>query len=485
MLGAILGDIIGSPYEFDQGRKSKQFTMFERGCGFTDDSVMSIAIAQGLMNAGLNADEMMVKMEITRCMRMWGRKYPYAGYGSRFSRWLFDESMGPYGSYGNGSAMRVSSVGWLYDSLERTREVARWTAEVTHNHGEGIKGAECIAALIYLARTGLTKEEMKDVAICEFGYDLSRTCDEIRPGYMHDESCQRTVPEAITAFLEGESFEDVIRTAVSLGGDCDTLTCIAGALASAYYGVPGWMKRKVCAYLSDEMKKVVEEFEREKVMRHMVMELVFVLDRSGSMQGLEADTIGGFNSLIEKQKKEKGEVLVSTVLFDHEQKVLHDRVKLSEIQPMTEKDYTVRGCTALLDAVGGAIHHIGNVHKYARAEDRPDKTLFIITTDGMENASRRYSYDQVKKMVERQKEKYGWEFLFLGANMDAISEAQRFGIGEKCAVQFENDSIGTAVNYAALNEAVRTVRCCPTSKAALDGSWKKEIEKDYKRRSRK
>ena len=487
MLGAILGDIIGSPYEFDQGSKSKVFELFDRCCEFTDDTVMTIAMCQGLMNAGKYADESTVKKEITRCMRMWGRKYPYAGYGSRFVRWLFDEQKGPYGSYGNGSAMRVSSVGWLYDSLERTREVARWSSEVTHNHVEGIKGAECIASLIYLARTGSTKEEMKDFAMCEFGYDLSRPCDQIRPGYTHDESCQRTVPEAITAFLEGESFEDVIRTAVSLGGDCDTLTCIAGSLASAYYGIPGWMKQKAYPYLKDEMIEVVEQFERKKreVMKKNLIELVFILDRSGSMKGLEADTIGGFNSLIEKQKKEAGEVLVSTVLFDHTQEILHDRVNLSDIQPLTEKDYTVRGSTALLDAVGGAIHHIGNIHKYAREEDRPLKTLFVITTDGVENASRHYSYGQIRQMVERQKERYGWEFLFLGANIDAVAEAQRFGIGDKCAVQFENDSVGTAVNYAALNEAVRTVRSCPAAQEALDGSWKKEIEKDYKQRARR
>ena len=180
-------------------------------------------------------------------------------------------------------------------------------------------------------------------------------------------------------------------------------------------------------------------------MKKNLTEIVFILDRSGSMSGLEKDTIGGFNAMIEKQKKQDGDCYVSTVLFDNESEVLHDRVKLSDIQPLTEKDYTVRGSTALLDAVGGAIHHIGNIHKYARAEDRPQKTLFIITTDGMENASRHYSYAQIKKMVERQKERYGWEFLFLGANIDAVAEAQRFGIGDKCAVQFENDSVGTAV----------------------------------------
>ena len=220
-------------------------------------------------------------------------------------------------------------------------------------------------------------------------------------------------------------------------------------------------------------------------MRKNLTEIVFILDRSGSMSGLEADTIGGYNSLLEKQKKEDGEAFVSTVLFDDRQEVLHDRVELSKMEPMTDKEYYVRGCTALLDAVGGAIHHIKNVHKYAREEDRPEKTLFIITTDGMENSSRRYTYDKVRKMVEYQKEKYGWEFLFLGANIDAVKEAGRFGICEDRAVNYECDSIGTEVNYRVLSKAVSKVRgaaCCPTD--ALGADWKDEIEADYKARHR-
>lgn len=195
-------------------------------------------------------------------------------------------------------------------------------------------------------------------------------------------------------------------------------------------------------------------------MRKNLTEIVFILDRSGSMSGLEEDIIGGYNSLIRKQQDEEGEAFISTVLFDDRTEVLHDRVPIEKIKPMTEKEYYVRGCTALLDAVGGAIHHIGNVHKYAREEDRPEKTLFIITTDGMENSSRRYSFDQVKKMVERQKEKYGWEFLFLGANIDAIDVAGRFGIKADRAVNYECDSRGTEVNYRALSKAVSRVRKC-------------------------
>ena len=189
-------------------------------------------------------------------------------------------------------------------------------------------------------------------------------------------------------------------------------------------------------------------------MKKNLSEIVFLLDRSGSMSGLEKDTIGGFNAMIEKQKKEEGEALISTILFDHEMKVLHDRVKVQDVKPISEKDYQVRGCTALLDAMGGAIHHIGNVHKYARNEDVPEHTIFVITTDGMENASSHYSSSKVRTMVERQKEKYGWEFLFLGANMDAIAAAKDFGIEEDKAVEYRSDDIGTRLNYAVMSEAI-------------------------------
>ena len=209
-------------------------------------------------------------------------------------------------------------------------------------------------------------------------------------------------------------------------------------------------------------------------------ELVFILDRSGSMSGLEKDTIGGFNSMIEKQKREEGEVLVSTVLFDNESEVIHDRVPLSRIKPLTEKDYYVRGCTALLDAVGGAIHHIGNIHKYARKEDIPEKTLFVITTDGMENASHHYTYEKVREMIGRQKEKYGWEFLFLGANIDAVAEAKRFGIDADCAANYNCDAKGTALNYEALSDVVCEVRCG----MAIDKKWKKRIDQDYRERGK-
>ena len=215
-------------------------------------------------------------------------------------------------------------------------------------------------------------------------------------------------------------------------------------------------------------------------MKKNLTELVFILDRSGSMNGLEADTIGGFNSMIEKQKKEAGDALVSTILFDHETEVLHDRVEIRNIAPLTDKDYSVRGCTALLDAIGGAIRHIGNIHKYARPEDVPEHTLFIITTDGMENASRVYSSDEVKEMIERQKTKYGWEFLFLGANIDAVETARHFGIAEDRAVTYHSDSVGTLLNYAVMSDAISSVR----SSRPLSADWKRKIDEDFKKRKK-
>ena len=214
-------------------------------------------------------------------------------------------------------------------------------------------------------------------------------------------------------------------------------------------------------------------------MKKNLTELVFILDRSGSMSGLEADTIGGFNAMLEKQKAEPGEAYISTVLFDNESVVLHDRLSLDKVPLMTRKDYWVRGCTALLDAVGGAIHHIGNVHKYARPEDVPERTLFVITTDGMENASRSYSYDRVKEMIRQRKEQ-GWEFLFLGANIDAAREAARFGIDQDHSADYLADSQGTGVVFEAVSATVASFReSCPMS-----ADWKRKITQDYKKRGR-
>lgn len=218
----------------------------------------------------------------------------------------------------------------------------------------------------------------------------------------------------------------------------------------------------------------------EKI-KNGITELVFILDRSGSMSGLESDTIGGFNSMIEKQKKQDGECYVSTVLFDNVSEVLHDRVKLTDINPMTDNEYTVRGSTALIDAIGGAIHHIGNVHKYIRNEDVPEHTIFVITTDGMENASHKYSSDKVKSMIERQKERYGWEFLFIGANIDAVETAARYGIGRDRAVNYNADEVGTHILYESVSAVVGNVR----ASKCIDESWSENINEDYKRRGKK
>ena len=262
MYGAILGDIIGSPYEFDRGEKTKDFELFPSRARFTDDTVMTIAVAEALFCAGTDADEATVKTDVVHFMQRWGRRYPRAGYGGMFRKWLVTEHPQPYGSFGNGSAMRVSSVGWLYDTLSRTREVARWTAEVTHNHPEGVKGAESVASAIFLARTGHAKDAIYDYITEEFGYDLSRTLDTIRPGYRMDVTCPGSVPEAIIAFLESTDMIDAIRGAVSIGGDTDTIACIAGGIAESYYGCPDDL-RSICeSRLPEEMRTVLYAFKQ-------------------------------------------------------------------------------------------------------------------------------------------------------------------------------------------------------------------------------
>lgn len=262
MFGAILGDIIGSPYEFDMGDKTKDFPLFSKKSQFTDDSVLTIAVCKAFMDSSPDDSDDKILFNIERAMRWFAYKYPNAGYGGRFFMWLRDPDYGPYNSLGNGSAMRVSSVAWLFDTIEEVRHAAQLSALVTHNHPEGVKGAESTASAIFLARTGHSKAEIKAYIEKEFGYDLSRTCDEIRPKYRHVETCMETVPEAITAFLEGDSFEDVVRTAVSLGGDCDTLTAIAASIAEGFYGVPQELKEECYNRLTDDLKAVLREFEK-------------------------------------------------------------------------------------------------------------------------------------------------------------------------------------------------------------------------------
>lgn len=257
MIGAIAGDIIGSPYEFDRGNKTKDFPLFSDKSHFTDDTVMTIAVGLALINSSINKSDDAIKANIIDSMIRMGKEYPNVGYGSRFSMWLRSNTHHPYQSYGNGSAMRVSSVAWLYQDIATVRRMARLSAEVTHNHPEGIKGAEAVACAVFLARTTHDKKVIREYIGSTFHYDLTRTCDEIRPTYHHVETCMQTVPEAITAFLEGETFEDVIRTAVSLGGDCDTLTCIAGSIAEGFYGVPHEIKDECYRRLTPELATMV------------------------------------------------------------------------------------------------------------------------------------------------------------------------------------------------------------------------------------
>lgn len=262
MIGAILGDMIGSPYEFDlYNIKVKDFPLFSSDSSFTDDTVMTIAVASAFMKAGLNSDDDTICNYLVREMKTFGHLYPYAGYGHRFFEWLCSKDPQPYNSYGNGSAMRVSSVAWLYNNIDDVRHAARLSAIVTHNHPEGIKGAEATASAIFLARTGKSKKEIKNYIECEFNYSLNRTCDEIRQNYHHVESCMESVPEAITAFLEGNSFEDVVRTAVSLGGDSDTIAAIAGSIAEGYYGIPNELKEECKKHLLKPLLEVLSEFE--------------------------------------------------------------------------------------------------------------------------------------------------------------------------------------------------------------------------------
>ena len=260
MIGAIIGDIVGSRFEFDRGDKSKDFELLTRENCFTDDTVMTVAVAEALMEAGRYAGEAEVKAALIRSMKKWGQKYPDAGYGARFIKWVLSDDPEPYGSYGNGSAMRVSPAGFYYDTIERTREVARWTAEVTHNHPEGVKGAEATAAAIFLARKGAEKELIEMYLMKEFGYNLSRCLDEIRPTYHHVENCIDTMPEAFECFLESESYEDCLRNVMYIGGDTDTLCAISGAIAEAFWEIPWSIIEAAVPYLPDDIMAVVRRF---------------------------------------------------------------------------------------------------------------------------------------------------------------------------------------------------------------------------------
>ena len=260
MYGTILGDIIGCPFEFDRGDKTKDFKLFSRRSHFTDDSVMTLAVCEALLKVGQDATVKEIEDAVITSMQSWGRRYPHEGYGGYFRCWLTARHPEPYNSFGKGSAMRVSAAGWLYDSLEKTRVVAKATANVTHNHPEGIKGAESTASAIFMARNGSSKEEIKKYIENEFHYDLNRTLDEIRPSFHMHETCQKTVPEAIIAFLEAKDFEDTIRNAVSLGGDTDTLGAITGSIAEAYFGIPEALRSECRNRINKDMRDVVDTF---------------------------------------------------------------------------------------------------------------------------------------------------------------------------------------------------------------------------------
>lgn len=250
MLGAIVGDIVGSVYEFNNHR-SKEFLLFNEKADFTDDTVLTVAIADCLLSNGNYAEY----------VKNYARRYQGRGYGGRFRQWIQSESMEPYGSWGNGSAMRVSAVGFAYNDRDRVTQEAQRSAEVTHNHPEGIKGAQATAIAILMARQGKSKQDIKAEIVKSFGYNLDRTLDEIRPIYVFNESCQETVPEAIIAFLESHNFEDAIRNAISLGGDSDTLACITGSIAEAFYGgVPQDIATKALSHLDEQMCEVIKKF---------------------------------------------------------------------------------------------------------------------------------------------------------------------------------------------------------------------------------
>lgn len=256
MIGAVIGDIVGSVYEWNN-IKTKEFPLFQDKCFFTDDTVMTIAVAEGLMNGG-------EKDDFIDAMKKYGRMYPDAGYGRRFGSWLLTDSREPYHSWGNGAAMRTAAVGWWFDSLEETQAMAALAAGVTHDHPEGIKGAVSAAAAIFLARTGHGRAEIKEYVERKFGYDLNQTLDEIRPGYRFSERCQDTVPQAMIAFLESTDFEDAIRSAISLGGDSDTLAAITGGIAEAAYGVPRELKEKAWKYLAEPLREVLRRWQKER-----------------------------------------------------------------------------------------------------------------------------------------------------------------------------------------------------------------------------
>ena len=482
ILGAIVGDIVGSVYEW-HNIKTKSFPLFSGKGFFTDDTVMTLAVAKAVEKA-LRGGDLAVYTE--NAMRELGNKYPHAGYGGRFAHWLTDKDAHAYGSFGNGSAMRVSPCGTFADTLEEALQKAKITASVTHDHPEGIKGAQAVAAAIFLALHGSTIEEIRRYITSEF-YDLDFTLDAIRPVYRFDETCQGSVPQAIEAFLESTDFEDAVRNAVSIGGDSDTIAAITGSIAGAYYGVPEEIGKKALTYLSKELRGIYDSAAAsaktydeagnggKSDKAASFTEMVFILDRSGSMSGLEKDTIGGYNGLLNKQRAEPGKAVVTTVLFDDKYDMPYDAVDIEKIPDMTDKVYFARGMTALLDAIGKTVTSVKARQAALPKEERPDKTVVVIITDGEENASREYNGKSVRALVEERKAE-GWEFLFLGANIDAIATANNFGIDADRSVTYRADSIGTRTNFEAVSNFMCFARAAKSMAAPMGAEWKRDIE---------
>ena len=260
MLGAIIGDVVGSRFEFGSDKR-KDFPFFERGCRSTDDSIMTIAVGCTCASADCY-NEYEFKSTLARMFREIGLLYPDAGYGKRFYEWMIFDETEPYGGYTNGSAMRVSPVAWAVDTLEDVERLAKWSAEITHSHPDGIRGAQAVAAAIYLARTGSDKDEIRDYIESKY-YDLDFTVDEIRPGYSHDMTCNGSVPQAIVCFLDSTDFEDAIRNAISLGGDGDTQAAMAGAIAEAYYGIPDELQEQVFDYIDETLRDYYDSYATE------------------------------------------------------------------------------------------------------------------------------------------------------------------------------------------------------------------------------
>ena len=273
MLGAVVGDILGSMYEWNNV-KTTEFDLFPKGSSFTDDTIMTLAVALWLIEDNTHSVDKLVN-----CMLRLGKRYPSAGYGARFSKWLFSQEQQPYNSWGNGSAMRVSPVGLFADTLDEALQLAELTASVTHNHPEGIKGAQAVAACVFLCTKGKSKEFVKEYVTEHFGYDLNRSIDEIRPNYTYDVSCQGSVPIAIRAFLEGDTFARVLRLAVSVGGDSDTIACIAGSIAACVYRIPMAVEEKCNDILTEELRDIMLEFLRRVLLKHSFVGRVLRLCR--------------------------------------------------------------------------------------------------------------------------------------------------------------------------------------------------------------